>query len=69
MSGEFLIAAVDAGFVARRLGDASLEVVADHGLRHTADCGERIDMHADPIGETFRPSRLRVGEVGCVMLR
>jgi len=64
MSGQLLIGAVDARLVARRLGDASLEVVADHGPRHATDCGKRIDMHADPVGEPLAPAPFRVGEVG-----
>ena len=61
--GQILIGAIDAGLVARRLGDAGLEIVADHRLRHAANRGERIDMRADPIGKPLRPARLRVGVV------
>jgi hypothetical protein len=64
MGGELLVGAIDTGLVARGLGDAGLEVVADRRLRHAADGGECIHMHADPVGQPFRPSRLRVGEVG-----
>ena len=58
MGGELSIGAIDAGLVARRLGDAGLEIVADYRFGHAADGAKRIDMHADPIGEPFaqRPS-------------
>jgi hypothetical protein len=64
MGGELRIAAIDAGLVARRFGDASLEVVADHRLRHATDGAKRIDMHADPVGQSLAPAPFRVGEVG-----
>src|SRR3979490_718138 len=65
MGGKVLIGAVDAGLVTRGLGDAGLEVVADHRLRHAANGSKRADVHADPIGEPPAPARLRIGEVGC----
>ena len=41
MGSELPIGAIDAGLVARRLGDAGLEVVADHRLGHAADRAKR----------------------------
>ena len=61
--GEILIGAVDARLVARRLGDAGLEVVAHNRLRHAADRGERVHMRADPVGQRLGPARFGVGVV------
>ena len=64
MGGEVRVGAIDAGLVARGPGDAGLQIVADHRLRHAVDGGEHIDMRADPVGQPFRPSRFRISEVG-----
>ena len=37
MVGQILVGPVDAGLVARRLGDAGLQIVGHHRLRHAAD--------------------------------
>ena len=66
---EILIGAIDAGLVARRLGDPGLQIVADNRLRHAADRGQGVDMRTDPIGKPFRPARLGVGVVGCAERR
>ena len=60
MRGEILIGAIDPGLVARGLGDAGLQVVADDRLRHAADEAEGVDVHGDPVGEPLAPARLRV---------
>jgi hypothetical protein len=59
-----LIGEIDARLVARRFGDANLEIVADHSPRHAADGGERIDICADPVGESLPTAPFGVGEVG-----
>ena len=64
MLRQILIAAIDAGLVARRLGDPSLEIVAHHRLRHATDRREGVDVGGDPIGEPLRPARLGIGVVG-----
>jgi hypothetical protein len=42
---------------------AGLEVVADHRPQHAADVTHRVDVHADPVGQPFRPSRLRIEDL------
>ena len=63
VGGEILVGAVDAGLVAARGGDASLEVVADDGVRDAADRRESVDVRADPIRQSLAPTRFRIGVV------
>ena len=50
---EMKIGAVTAEFVARRLGNASLEVVANHGLRHPPIAASALTC---TLIESARPS-------------
>jgi hypothetical protein len=59
--GEILIRPVDAWLVARRLGDASFEIVGHRSLRHTAEEVERVDVRSNPVGQRLAPARLGVG--------
>ena len=62
--GKVLIGAIDAGLVARRLGDAGLEIVGHQRFRHAADRGQHVHMRADPVGQRLAPAGLRVGVIG-----
>ena len=61
--GKILVRAIDARLVARRLGNARLEIVRHQGLRHAADRSQCIDVRAYPIRQRLRPTRLGVGVV------
>src|SRR5436190_3722921 len=64
MLRKVLIAAIDAGLVARRLGDADPEIVAYYRLRYAADRREGVDVSGYPVGKPLRPARFRIGVVG-----
>src|SRR5438105_1821194 len=64
MIRKLLVSAIDAGLVARRLGDAGPEIVAYYRLRYAADRRERVDVSGYPVGKPLRPARFRIGVVG-----
>ena len=52
MLGQLLVGAVDSRLIAAGHGDAGLEVVADHRLRHAADHVQGVDVRSDPSRKT-----------------
>ena len=59
--GEVLICPIDARLIARRLRNASLQIVGHSSLRHATEEIERVDVRADPVGQRLRPAGLSVG--------
>jgi hypothetical protein len=50
MAGHLGVSSVETGIVAIGVGNSSLEIIADHELRHAAEIAEQIGMHPDPVG-------------------
>ena len=63
MIGEVFIGPIDAGLIARRFGDARLQVVRHQRQGHAADGREGVDMGADPIRQRLRPAGFRIGVI------
>jgi hypothetical protein len=57
------ISPIDLWLVEAGLDDRHFRVVGHQEMRHTADCGERVGVRADPFSEPLRPGCLDVGEV------
>jgi hypothetical protein len=55
---------VDRGLVETGFDHRRLRVVRHDQPRHPADGGKRTGMAADPIAQTLRPGRLRIGKAG-----
>jgi hypothetical protein len=64
VGGEFLVRALQAGFVAAGEDDAALELVAHDGARHAAEEGEGPGVAGDPVRDLLGPRGLGAGVVG-----
>jgi hypothetical protein len=51
--GQVLIGSVDARLVARWLGHAGFQIVADYRFRYATERRERADVRSDPISEAL----------------
>ena len=53
MGSHLGIGAIDSRIVAIGVGHGSLEIIADHELRHAAEIPEQTCVHANPVGKAL----------------
>jgi hypothetical protein len=64
VGSEFLVRALQAGFVAAGEDDPAPELITHDGTRDAAEEGEGPGVAGDPVGDLLGPRRLGVGVVG-----